>query len=180
MARQAGKRRDREGVFTMKRGLMALFLVVMLPVPALRAEVRAVTGLDLGRYLGTWHEVARYPMFFQRGCSKSKAVYGRLGEDRISVTNSCLRNGRIAVAEGDAIVKGPGKLAVSFSRVMPFRADYWVLYFDRDYRTAVVGSPGQRFGWILSRSPDRTRESLAPALAALEANGYDLSKLIWD
>lgn len=153
---------------------------LILPAAALRAEVRAVTNLDLSRYLGVWHEVARYPMIFQRGCTDSKAVYRKLAEDRISVANSCTRNGGVAVAEGDAIVISPGKLAVSFSRFMPFRADYWVLYVDQGYTTAVVGSPGRRFGWILSRSPDRSRESLAPALQTLEANGYDLSKLIWD
>lgn len=164
----------------MKRGLLALFLIVMLPVTALGAEVRAVTDLDLSRYLGTWYEIARYPMFFQRGCTQSKAEYRALPDNRIAVINSCQRNGKLSVAEGDAIVKGPGKLAVSFSRFMPFRADYWVLHVDDGYRTAVVGGPSRKTGWILSRTPNRSRESLKEALAVLERNGYDTSDLIWD
>ena len=141
------------------------------------AEVKAVSGLDINRYLGTWHEVARYPFFFQRGCTQSKAEYVKLAKDRISVVNTCRRSGRIVTAKGDAIVSGPGKLRVAFSKLLPIRADYWVLYIDKTYSTAVVGSPNRRVGWILSRSQNRSHKSLEPALAALRRNGYDLSRL---
>ncbi|MCX7670601.1 MAG: lipocalin family protein [Anaerolineae bacterium] len=149
----------------------------MSAVSAQAGEVRAVGNLDLNRYLGTWHEVARYPVIFQRGCTRSKAVYRKIDDRRISVTNSCVRNGKVTEIEGDAIVAGPGKLKVSFFRFLPFRADYWVLYVDKTYSTAVVGGPGRRAAWILSRTPNRSRASLAPALRALERNGYDISAI---
>ena len=155
-----------------------VFLVfVFVGCAAQAAEVKSVSGLDLNRYLGTWHEVARYPFFFQRGCTQSKAEYAKLAEDRISVVNTCRRGGKTVTAKGDAIVSGPGKLRVAFSKLLPIRADYWVLYIDKTYSTAVVGSPNRRVGWILSRSPNRSRNSLEPALAALRRNGYDLSRL---
>lgn len=34
-----------------------------------------VSSVDLARYAGTWHEMARLPMWFQRHCVDSKAVY---------------------------------------------------------------------------------------------------------
>lgn len=32
--------------------------------------------VDLQRYQGTWYELARLPMFFQRNCVQSEAHYG--------------------------------------------------------------------------------------------------------
>lgn len=55
--------------------------------------------------------------------------------------------------------------------------DYWVLWVDDDFRTAVIGSPTGAFGWIMDRpgaaSVDRTRA----AREILEFSGYDLGRL---
>ncbi len=50
----------------------------------------ATEQVDLQRYQGTWYELARLPMFFQRNCAQSEAHY-RLQEDQsIQVINRCL------------------------------------------------------------------------------------------
>ncbi|MEM7214414.1 MAG: lipocalin family protein [Pseudomonadota bacterium] len=147
---------------------------------AFSQEVKTVDQLDLNRYLGTWHEVARFPARFQRGCKDAKAVYKKIGAGKISVVNSCTRNGEKSVAEGNAVVTGTGRLGVRFSVFQPFRAPYWVLWIDKGYQTAVVGDPSRKYGWILSRIPDRDRSGLTEAINAFEKNGYDTSKLIWN
>jgi len=43
--------------------------------------------VDLQRYQGTWYELARLPMFFQRNCVQSEAHYGLRDDGRIDVTN---------------------------------------------------------------------------------------------
>ena len=60
---------------------------------------------------------------------------------------------------------------------MPFAADYWVLWVDDDYRTAVVGVPSGRAGWILSRTPDLPEDRLEAARDVLAFNGYSLDDL---
>ena len=56
-------------------------------------------------------------------------------------------------------------------------ADYWVLWVDDDFRTAVIGTPTGAFGWIMDRpgaaSADRTRA----AREVLDFSGYDLNRL---
>jgi apolipoprotein D and lipocalin family protein len=56
-------------------------------------------------------------------------------------------------------------------------ADLWVLWVDDGFRTAVVGTPDGRFGWIMDRpgqaAPDRT----LAAREMLDFNGYDLARL---
>ena len=55
-----------------------------------RPPVRTVDSVDLGRYVGEWFEVARFPNRFQRKClSDVKATYAIRPDGRIDVTNQC-------------------------------------------------------------------------------------------
>lgn len=130
---------------------------------------------DPARYAGTWYEVASFPTPFQSGCARTRAEYGLAG-DGLSVRNSCLRDGNRVAIEGSATVVGPGRLKVRLDGV-PVAADYWVLWVDEGYRTAVVGVPSGRAGWILNRTPDIPADRLAAAREVLRFNGYDLSQL---
>ena len=51
-----------------------------------------VPKVELPRYMGKWHEVARLPMFFQRGCVESTAEYSIKDDGAVSVINRCLKN----------------------------------------------------------------------------------------
>ena len=139
-----------------------------------------VATLDLERYAGRWYEIAHFPVPFQEGCTATTATYALRADGGVSVVNSCRRGspeGPRARIEGVARVVGPGQLRVRLGRV-PFAAPYWVLWVAPDYRTAVVGVPSGRAGWILHRSPDIPPARLAEATAVLVANGYDPARLV--
>jgi apolipoprotein D and lipocalin family protein len=133
------------------------------------------------RYTGRWYEIARYPVAFERGCAGVTADYGIIDTQTISVRNTCRgADGAVrSVIDGTAQIIGPARLAVSFPSV-PFAgaSDYWVLWVDADYQTAVVGAPNGRSGWILNRSPDIPADRLQAARDVLAFNGYDLSRLL--
>ena len=132
------------------------------------------------RYLGTWYEIARYPVPFEAGCVGVTAEYDSLADGKISVRNTCRDpDGSVKlVIDGTAEIVGPGRLEVSFPSV-PFGAsDYWVLWVDEGYRTAVVGTPNGRSGWILNRAPQIPADRLMAAREVLDFNGYDLSRLM--
>ncbi|MEO0931860.1 MAG: lipocalin family protein [Pseudomonadota bacterium] len=131
------------------------------------------------RYLGLWYEVARYPVPFEAGCVGVTAEYGARDDGLISVLNICrnadgTEKSRIS---GTAEIVGPGRLKVRFPSVPFVAADYWVLWTDEDYQTAVVGAPNGRSGWILNRTPSIPPDRLQAAKDILAFNGYDLSRL---
>ena len=132
------------------------------------------------RYLGLWYEVARYPVPSQAGCVGVTAEYGLRADGRLSVLNICRNpDGSVrSTINGSAEVVGPGRLKVRFPSVPFITADYWVLWTDIDYSTAVVGTPNGRAGWILSRTPEIPPDRLAAAREVLAFNGYDLSRLL--
>lgn len=146
----------------------------------LNVTIASKAVFDPAQYLGTWYEVARYPVFFERGCVGVTATYGLRADGAISVLNICRNpDGSIkSRIEGKAVIAGPGRLKVSFPLV-PFGAsDYWVLWVDEGYRTAVVGAPNGKSGWILNRDPQIPTDRLNTAREILDFNGYDLDRLM--
>lgn len=132
------------------------------------------------KYLGTWYEIARFPVPFEAGCAGVTAEYGALPDGQISILNTCrtLDGAVRSTIEGTAEVVGPGRLAVTFPSVPFGAADYWVLWTDDGYRTAVVGAPDGRSGWILNRDPVIPPDRLRAAREVLDFNGYDLDRLV--
>lgn len=150
------------------------------------AAVTPVVAVDLQRYLGLWYEIARIPAWFQSGCVRATtARYQRKDDGRIEVLNACIRrNGSFDEARGVARVidrSSNARLQVSFFSVLgwrPFWGDYWIIGLDPDYRWAVIGDPGRRYGWILSRTPALDGATLATTFQVLEQNGYRRSRFV--
>ncbi len=151
----------------------------LLPAESYRdrtAPFASIAAFDPERYLGRWYEIASYPVPFQRGCTNTQAVYSAAPDGGIAVRNSCVRDGDLETISGRAEVTGPGRLEVRLDGT-PFVAPYWVLWVDEDYRTAVVGVPSGRAGWILNREPAIPPDRLAAAREILDFYGYDLARL---
>lgn len=140
------------------------------------APISSIASFDPERYQGLWYEVASFPAPFQAGCRNTTATYQLIAPGTISVLNACDRNGGVSRIGGTARVIGPGRLSLNLDGV-PFDADYWVLWVDEGYRTAVVGTPSGGSGFILNREPAIPEDRLKAAREVLAFNGYDLSEL---
>lgn len=141
--------------------------------------ISSIAALDPTRYAGRWYEIARYPVPFEAGCTATTADYTLLTDGSLGVVNTCRAgspSGPVQQIEGRAVPSGPGRFEVSF-RGLPFKGPYWVLWVDEGYRTAVVGVPSGRAGWILNREPSIPPDRLRAARRILEFNGYDLTRL---
>lgn len=54
---------------------------------------------------------------------------------------------------------------------------FWVHWLDINNRTAVIGSPDGRYGWIMDRTGAPSADRLKAAREILEWYGYDLSRM---
>jgi apolipoprotein D and lipocalin family protein len=138
-----------------------------------------VAAVDLGRYSGKWFEVASFPMSFQRNCiADTTAEYSPLDDGTLRVHNRCRTESGFDDATGRAtVVEGYANSRLRVSFFWPFKADYWVLGLDPQYRWAVVGNPNRKFLWLLSRTPQLPPEQLEAALASARVQGFDLTQL---
>ena len=149
----------------------------------LAMDVKAVDSFVLPKYLGTWHEIASIPQFFQRKCVRdTKASYSDASDSLIRIDNVCTRdNGGRERATGRARAGDPNvaaKLEVTFLELLgEFRflvaADYWVIALEPNYRWAVVGHPSRRYGWVLARDPLLPPVAMAEIIGRIKMQGYD-------
>jgi len=143
--------------------------------------LETVNFVDINRYIGEWYEIARYEHRFQKGCVGSKATYSLRDDGKITVVNECFEKSfsdNIRSAKGKAWVvdkQSNAKLKVSF--FWPFSGDYWVIDLGENYEYAVVGHPGRKYLWILSRTPEMDENVYNEILARLENQDYDTTKL---
>jgi len=169
--------------------LMASFLAIGFAHSADNLEPKTVGEVDLKQYQGTWYEIARLPMFFQRNCAQSEAHYSLKPDGNVGVTNRCRTiEGEWQEATGTASPQVPGKTDKLwvvfdnwFSRILPgvAKGDYWVLYIGDGYKTAVVGNPDRKYLWLLSRTPTVSTSVKEKMLSEAQQQGYDTTKLIW-
>ncbi len=160
--------------------LFTAILLIALPNLAFaQAPVASVPSVDLTRYTGKWFEIASFPMFFQRNCiGDTTAEYAATDNGAISVRNRCRTDSGFDEATGKAIVvEGSGNSRLQVSFFWPFKADYWVVGLDPEYRWAVVGNPNRKYLWVLSRVPQLPPGQLEAALASARAQGFDLAEL---
>ncbi|HEU5202362.1 MAG TPA: lipocalin family protein [Nitrospira sp.] len=175
---------------TVRLAAIAVFIIVLESCVGIQPQetLTTVSSVDLARYAGTWYEIARLPMWFQRHCVDSKAIYTPRPDGAIGVHNECVTDsGGLAQANGVATVIDTttnARLTVVFDNWFARlfgssrEGNYWILDLDPEYRTSLVGTPDHRFLWILSRSPhldDATYQRLVDRGRAL---GFSVSDLI--
>lgn len=169
--------------------LFALIFVNLAPAGAAWAQERplpVVPALDLDRYMGVWHEIARYPNNFERMCERDvTATYSRNADGAVKVTNACRKSdGQMASVDGVArLVASPSKFKVRFAPAwlswLPLVwADYWVIDLAADYSYAVVGEPDRDYLWILARDARMSDDVYARISARLPALGFDAARLV--
>lgn len=164
------------------------FMLMLFAQDTVPRRVTSVPAVDLQRYAGTWHEVARFPNRFQSRCVRETvADYALLPNGELRVVNSCRgADGELIRAEGRAKLAdrdGPAsRLKVRFAprilSILPMVwADYWILDLTDDYGAALVGTPNREYLWVLSRTPRLDEATYQRLVATASAQGFDVTRL---
>lgn len=155
--------------------------------PTVDTPLTTIQALNVSRYMGTWHEIAKYPNRFQRQCAGyTQAHYSLTNDGTVQVSNRCrLANGQTQEALGTARqIGGPQspKLEVRFAPAwlsfLPWVwGNYWVIDLDPDYQVVAVSEPKREYLWILARQPKVEPRVYNALLQRLSSQGFDTSKL---
>lgn len=162
---------------------LAALLLAGAPPAAQAAPLQTVPSVDVSRYLGVWHELARYENWFQDAdCLNVTAEYGLDKDGDLSVLNTCrdAAGNVMDAADGYArVVRGSGNARLRVSFFWPFFGDYWIVALADDYSWVIVSEPGREYLWILTRSAatgDAERDALVAKAASL---GFDPARFVY-
>lgn len=143
-----------------------------------------VENLDLEHYMGTWYEIGRYDISFEKDLVGVTANYKLLDDGMVQVINTGYKDsldGKIDIIEGKAKRQDKnsnnGALKVAF--FLDFYAQYNVMELADDYSWALVGSRTNKYLWILSRTPSLDSNTIETILRLAANRGYDTSKILW-
>jgi apolipoprotein D and lipocalin family protein len=164
-----------------------VFIALLLPCPVVVAAaqnenlLKTVPNVNLERYTGLWYEIAKIPNRFQRKCDRGTTAQYALREDgKIDVINRCFdKAGKVIEAKGIARIvdaESNARLKVSFVKIFGlslFWGDYWIIGLGEDYDFAIIGTPGRKYGWILSRTPTLNQDKLNKIFDLLREQGYN-------
>ena len=163
--------------------IIILFLFLFTEVGAentIKDVPQTVPPVDLQRYAGLWYEIAKIPNRFQKKCAgHTTAEYTLRDDNKIKVVNRCVKeDGSVEKIEGIAKVVdkvSQARLKVSFFRplgISLFWGDYWIIGLGQDYDYAIVGTPNRKYGWILARKPQLSKDKLEDIFQQLREQGY--------
>jgi apolipoprotein D and lipocalin family protein len=162
-------------------------LILAAAVAATPLPNTPIEQLDVPRYMGTWHEIARLPQKFQKQCvADVTATYKLQSNGHIEVTNTCRKaDGSMSIAVGEAkpTTRAQGALKVRFApKILSWLGavwgDYWIIELDPAYRWVVIGGSNQNYLWILARTPTLDGDVLQGLKARAAARGYQVQQLI--
>lgn len=151
------------------------------------SALKSISALDVPRYMGTWHEIAKFPAWFQKKCvADTRAEYTLQPDGSVQVINRCRQgSGEMKESVGSARQIGgaaSSKLEVRFapawlSFIPAVWGDYWVIDLDPAYQLVAVSEPKREYLWILSRSSKVDPAAYEALLTRLSSQGFDLQRL---
>lgn len=182
---------DRRLELVLLHAAWCMILWMVSGCAGMKEPLSTASSVDLARYMGTWYEIARLPMWAQKRCAASTADYRLMDSGKVAVRNACVTTGgdRVAV-EGTATVVDPvtrAKFHVVFDQwaaklvswfTSSERGNYWILRLDPEYRWAVVGTPDRDYLWILARTPTMEEALYRELVEFSRQRGFEIERLI--
>ncbi len=126
--------------------------------------ISSMADMSLGRFSGKWQIASAFGAVAQPG-------------DTLTITESGgAQAGVFRFSFSDASSRSLLAARTAAGRFESEDAVFWVLWVDADYRTAVIGTPSGRHGWIMDRAAP-SQDRMAAAHDILDWNGYDIQRL---
>lgn len=140
-------------------------------------DIPVVKGFEAARYMGTWHEIARLPKWYERDMIHVSAEYS-LDGDTLRIKNRGWRDNEMKVSTAVGRFAGPadeGAFRISFFR--PFYGDYRIIWLSPEYDLALVTGGDRSSLWILARTATIPAERRDALVKMASDWGFDVSKL---
>ena len=142
---------------------------------------------DIKKYTGVWHEIFKIPFEWDPGCNAVTAEYQVIGENKLSVKNTCYFSAQDFYSRTGIVVEDnqeyknndqvEKRLIVEFTDGLPAGppGPYWIHWTD--YQFSVVGGPTRDQLWLLARKPEIDAGILQDFVTYVSTLGYNIDRV---
>ena len=157
--------------------LAAAVLMTVLSACSSQQPMATVDQVDLPRFMGDWYVIANIPTFLEKDAFNPVESYALNEDGTIATTftfNVGAFDGEEKVYHPQGFIRNSDTNAEwGMQFLWPIKADYRIVYLDKDYQYTVIGRNSRDYVWIMARSaqiPDQTYAELRALVIDL---GYD-------
>ena len=158
-----------------------LAVILFLTACDSRPSLDTVDTVDLQRFMGDWYVIASIPTVFEREAYNPIENYALNADGSIATTftfNAGSTEGESKIFRATGFVQNTQTNAQwGMQFVWPIKADYRIVYLDKDYQYTIIARQKRDYVWIMARSPLITAERLDQLRALVAAMGYDTQLL---
>ena len=168
-------------MMSITRSILFLSALIGLAGCASHPSMKTVDKVDLKRFMGDWYVIANIPTFIEVDAHNAIESH-KLNSDGTVATTFTFRDGSY---NGDKKTYNPtGYIFDTKSNALwgmqfiwPFKADYRIIYLDKEYQQTIIGRQKRDYVWIMARQPTITEKDFQAHLQFLKKQGYDISKV---
>ena len=143
--------------------------------------IHTVDHVDLKRFMGDWYVIADIPTFIDKHAYNAVESY-KLNDDGTIATTFTFHEGSF---DGEKKSYHPTGYVVDkktnsvwgMQFVWPIKADYRIVYLNKDYTQVIVGRNKRDYVWIMARSPHISEQDYQSLLKLIANQGYDITKI---
>lgn len=143
--------------------------------------IHTVEYVDLNKFMGNWYVIANIPTFIETNAYNAIENYKLNNNGTIATTftfNEGSETGDLKEYKPTGyIVDKESNALWDMQFIWPFKAEYRVIYLDKDYQTTIIGRTKRDYVWLMSRKPQMNKKDLKEAMDFIQAQGYDIDKV---
>ena len=141
--------------------------------------ITTVDHVDLKKFMGDWYVIANIPTFIEKNAFNAIENYA-MNEDGTIATTFSFHQGAYDGERKQYEPKGfvqdkTGNAVWGMQFIWPFKAEYRVIYLDKDYEQTIIGRTKRDYVWIMARTPSISDADYQALLKFIADQGYDIS-----
>ncbi len=156
-------------------------LVMMMACSSPTVPVQTMSYVDINKFMGDWYVIANIPTFIEKGAHNAIESYKQNEDNTIATTfsfNDGSFNGKRKVYQPKGFIKDKQTNATwGMQFIWPFKADYRIVYVDKEYSQTIIGRNARDYVWIMARKPVISDKDYLKLVGLVKQQGYDISKL---
>lgn len=158
-----------------------LVSVLILSGCASYPPMKTVDAVDIQQFMGDWYVIANIPTFIEKDAFNAVEHYRLQDDGSIATTFSFNKGsfeGELKTYQPTGYIKDAKTNALwGMQFIWPIKADYRIVYLDKDYQNTIIGRAARDYVWIMSRRPVVSEEQYSKLETVVEELGYDSTKL---